>query len=126
MARTCASCKVSDLRHRITFEKQVRVADGAGGWTETWSAERTCSAKVEPLSGRAITRGERFGAMQLEHPVTHRITVRYSAAVAGYHRDGAPRRRIDLRGRKLKIVAIVNLEEANQWLEIGAIEGTAA
>jgi len=121
MPRPCGSCKLSDLRHRVTFERQTRVPDGAGGWTEAWTAERTCWAKVVPLSGR-----ERLRAMQLEHPVSHRITVRYGGAVAGYHRDGAPRRRIDFKGRKLKIVAIVNLEEANQWLEIGAIEGGAA
>ncbi len=64
--------------------------------------------------------------MHLEHPVTHRITVRYSSVVAGTHRDGEPRRRIDFKGRKLHIVAIVNREEANLWLEIMAIEGVAA
>lgn len=121
MARLCGSCNFRDLRHRVTFEKQTRVADGAGGWTDSWAAERSCWAKVEPLSGR-----ERQSAMQLEHPVTHRVTVRYSSVVAGYHRDGEPRRRIDFKGRKLHIVAIVNLEEANLWLEIMAIEGVVA
>ncbi|MFQ5954722.1 MAG: phage head closure protein, partial [Kiloniellales bacterium] len=75
--------EVGGLRHRITFEKQVRVADGAGGWTETWATERSSWAKVVPLGG-----GERWRAMQTEHPVSHRITVRYNATVAGYHRDG--------------------------------------
>lgn len=121
MPRSTDSCKLSDLRHRVTFEKQTRVADGAGGWTDAWAAERSCWAKVEPLSGR-----ERQRAMQLEHPVTHRVTVRYSSVVAGYHRDGEPRRRIDFKGRKLHIVAVVNPREANLWLEIMATEGAAA
>ena len=121
MPRLCGSCKLSDLRHRVTFEKQVRTADGAGGWTETWATDRTCWAKVAPLSGR-----ERVSAMQLEHPVSHRITVRYNSTVAGYHRDGEARRRIVFKSRNMHIVAIVNLEEANQWLEISAMEGVAA
>ena len=68
MASIRDACNLRDLRHRVTFEKQTRVADGAGGWTDSWAAERSCWAKVEPLSGR-----ERPSAMQLEHPVTHRV-----------------------------------------------------
>ncbi|MFQ5954712.1 MAG: hypothetical protein ACE5JZ_06595 [Kiloniellales bacterium] len=54
------------------------------------------------------------------------MTVRYNATVAGYHRDGEPRRRIDFQGRKMHIVAIINRQERNRWLEIMANEGAAA
>ena len=113
--------RVGGLRHRISFEKQIRVADGAGGWTESWVAERTAWAKVAPVSG-----AERLRAMRHEHPVSHRITLRYDATTAAYHRDGEARRRIDFQGRKMHIVAIVNRQERNRWLEILAVEGTAA
>jgi SPP1 family predicted phage head-tail adaptor len=111
-----------DLRHRVTFEKQVRLADGAGGWTESWTTERTCWANVEPLRG-----SEKLQALRRQHPVSHRITIRYNAAAAAYHRDAnSDRRRIDFKGRKMRIVAIVDPDERNVLLEILAEEGAAA
>jgi SPP1 family predicted phage head-tail adaptor len=110
------------LRHRISFEKQVRVSDGAGGWTETWTAEHNVWAMVEPLRG-----SEKVQAMRLQHPVTHRITVRYDASIAAYHRDAdSARRRLDFQGRKMRIVAILDPDERRAFLEIMAEEGAAA
>ena len=119
MASAC-DCPPS-LRHRVTFEKQTRAPDGGGGWTETWATDRTCTAAVEPLKG-----GETWQALQTQHPVTHKITVRYSKPVAELLRDSdMDRRRINFRGRIMRLVSIINVEERNRFLEIMAREGGA-
>ena len=109
------------LRHRVTFEKQTRVDDGGGGWTETWATDRKCWAAVEPLKG-----GEKWQAMQTQHPVTHKITVRWSSAVAALLRDAdMDRRRINFKTRIMRLVSIINVEERDRYLEIMVREGAA-
>ena len=109
-------------RHRVSFEQETRVADGGGGWLSSWSVERSCWGRVEPLRGRELLQ-----AQQLQHAVSHKITIRHVAAVAAYHRDGVlDRRRISFRGRAMRILAIVNPDERDEFLEILAQEGTAA
>lgn len=39
------------LKHRITFQQQVRQDDGSGGSTFEWEDYYTCSAQVRPLKG---------------------------------------------------------------------------
>lgn len=41
----------SDLRHRLTLEELVRVADEGGGFTEDWVTVATLSANLRPING---------------------------------------------------------------------------
>lgn len=62
------------MRQRVTFQSRTRAADGAGGFTVTWSDTKTAWAKVEPLSGR-----ETLIAGKVSSNVTHKVTIRSNA-----------------------------------------------
>lgn len=59
------------LRRLLTLEQPTRVADGAGGFTQTWTATTTVFAALEPVA--AV---QRLGADQALQSVTHRVTLR--------------------------------------------------
>ncbi len=66
---------IGALRHRITIQQSVRVADGGGGFSQTWQDvpdTPTVYAAIEQLSG-----GEKAQLSQLGTAITHRITLRY-------------------------------------------------
>ena len=70
-------------------------------------------ASLEPLRG-----GEALRALQLEDRVTHRITTRYRAGITA-------KMRIRFKSRLFNIRSVINVEEANRFLEIMAEEGVA-
>lgn len=59
------------LRRPLTLEEATRVADGAGGFTPTWTAVATVFAALEPVA--AVRRP---GADQALQSVTHTVTLR--------------------------------------------------
>lgn len=102
--------KIGDLRHRITFEKEVKVPDGYKGFKVTWQGVVTVWASVEPLSGR-----EYFYGHQIKAEVSHRIKIRYNEKIN-------TEMRIEHRGRILKIESIIDLKERHEVHEILAKE----
>jgi len=102
--------KIGDLRHRITFEKEVKVPDGYKGFTVTWQTVCTVWASVEPLTGR-----EYFYAHQTKAEVSHRIRIRYNEKVN-------TEMRIRHKDRYLEIESIIDLKEKREILEILAKE----
>jgi len=101
---------IGDLRHRITFEKPVKVADGYKGHTVTWQPVVVVWASVEPISGR-----EYFYAHQITAEVTHRIKIRYSEKIT-------TEMRIRHKTRYLMIESIIDLKERREFQEILAKE----
>lgn len=102
--------KIGDLRHRITFEKEVKVPDGYKGFVVTWQPVCVVWASVEPLSGR-----EYFYAHQIKAEVTHMVRIRYNEKVT-------TEMRIKHRDRYLTIESIIDLEERREIQEILAKE----
>jgi len=102
--------KIGDLRHRITFERPVKVPDGYKGNVVTWQAVCVVWASVEPLSGR-----EYFYAHQVKAEVSHRIRIRYNEKVT-------TEMRIKHRNRYLEIESIIDLKERREVQEILARE----
>ena len=77
--------KIGDLRHRITFEKEVKVPDGYKGNVITWQPVCVVWASVEPLSSR-----EKFYAHQTQAETTHRVKIRYREGLTepcGYYTE---------------------------------------
>ncbi len=104
--------KIGDLRHRITFQSERKVADTYRGHTSTWDDVATVWAKVEPVSGR-----EYYYSHQLKNVISHKITVR--------HRDDITAElRIVFEKRIMKIESLVNLQEQERFIEIRCIEET--
>jgi len=102
--------KIGDLRHRISFEEEVKTPDGYLGSTVTWRSVTTVWASVEPLSGR-----EYFYGQQISSEISHRIRIRYNETVDA-------EMRINFGGRYMQIASILDIKERHQFQEILAQE----
>ena len=96
----------SRLRKRIVLEQPVQGADGAGGLTLSWQEFATIWAEILPRRA-----SENLFAGQLENRATHKITLRFLAGVDA-------KMRIKFGTRIFNIIAILNIEERNEILEI--------
>lgn len=67
------SKNIGRFKHKIVLQYQSRVADGAGGWTNTWQDETAVWSQIEPLTGR-----ESLEAEQLTGNQQFRFIVRYT------------------------------------------------
>lgn len=96
------------LRTPVTFEAKTQVADGLGGWTETWATiiSAPTRAHVKSLSG-----SERLRAEAVSATTRKRVTCRYSA-------DVDPGDRVLIGGRAHNIRFVNNIEERDRWMEI--------
>jgi len=75
---------IGAMRHRITFQAENPVSDGAGGQGDPWaspSVVATVWANIKPKSGN-----ERFHGEQIEAAVTHMITIRHRTDITAKHR----------------------------------------
>lgn len=98
------------LSCRVTLERPIRSADGAGGATVAWEEIATLWAAIEPVAA-----GEIFGADRLSTRITHRITIRFREDVEGGMR-------IVHRGRLLRIAAWRDPDETRRFLVLEAVE----
>lgn len=107
----CCDLTAGKLRTPVTFERQVSEPDGMGGSTVTWEDLFSTRAYVKPVSGT-----ERYRADRLEAALQYRIYIRYRS-------DLTTADRVVVKGSKLQVRAIVNVEERDRWLEIFAEGG---
>jgi SPP1 family predicted phage head-tail adaptor len=99
--------QAGQLRHRITIQQRAQtVVDGdqVTTWTDVW----TCSAAIEPISGR-----EYFSAASISADVSHRIRIRYTSAFAPL-----PNMQIVYGSRTFDIQTVMNVEERNHELHL--------
>ena len=104
--------------HLMTFERNTpSTRDAQNQPIPNWAAivGTPSWVSIEPLSGREL-----WMAQQVQGDVTHRIRVRYNAALALTNRD-----RGLYQSRIFNFVAVKNLEERNIEWEILAVEQTA-
>src|SRR5690606_12883749 len=92
------------LRHRLTLERPVRAADGAGGFSESWALEAQLWGWLRPLSG-----GESVHAGRLAGRHGYEITIRYRAGVD-------PSMRFRMGARVFEILSLENAGERGRWL----------
>jgi len=107
---------IGHMKHRITFQEEVRTPDGGGGFTLIWqniSTEPTVWAKITPLRG-----SEAQTAQQLESKVIHRFIIRYRSDITAAHR-------ISFDGRVFNIHSVININEGDEFTGITATEGGA-
>lgn len=104
---------IGSLRHRITIQKPTRVADGNGGYTETWSTYSTVWADIQPWKG-----SERFIAEQVAHVPVARVLVRYDAGIQSSYR-------VLYGTRTLQIKSVTHPFERLDWTELLCEEGVA-
>lgn len=106
--------KIAELRHRIKFQSLSRVADGQGGWTESWVDFAEVWAKIRPKSAK-----ERYFAQQIQPTVSHEIVIRWL--------DGLKTEmRVLFEGRVFQIHGIRREDEERWFLYIDAEEGVGS
>lgn len=103
------NCALS-LRHRVTVQTRSQVSDGQGGFTDSWVDGVSLWCSIEPVKGY-----ERFQAMQMQTPVTHKLTMRYNATVTTSCR-------LKFGDRIFSVVEVLNQEERDRWLIVKALE----
>ncbi len=111
--------KAPHLNRRLVLEAPARVADGAGGFTESWNVLGTLWAEVSARSG-----AERFEAGASRSRVAYRITVR--AAPHGSSMRPAPEQRFTEGGRVFVIRAVADHDPGGRFLTCFADEEVAA
>jgi SPP1 family predicted phage head-tail adaptor len=100
---------------RVRFETPTTAADAEGGIVSTWAAIDTVWASVSPLQGE-----ERLIADQVAGSTTHRIRVRYSAALGAM----TSKDRAVVGSRIFDLTPPLDLMESHRELEIMAKERT--
>jgi SPP1 family predicted phage head-tail adaptor len=83
----------------VQIQSAVRARTASGGYTESWSTDRTTSASIDPLRGR-----EFFAEKRVQGDVTHHIRLRHSPGLT-------KRNRIRFRGRVFNLVEVINSQE---------------
>ena len=107
--------RAGQLRHRIAIQESTDTADGAGGFTSSWSAISGMSsvpAAIWPLSSK-----ESLDSMKLELQVTHKIRIRYRSGITA-------KNRILFGTRIFNIISLTNHDERNKTWDILATEET--
>jgi SPP1 family predicted phage head-tail adaptor len=103
------------LKHTIAIQVQTDVADGIGGFTNTW-ADVTGMSKVRAAIW-ALPGAERVDAMKLEFEGPRRIRIRYRTGITTKNRiywaDKA---------KTFNIKSITNIDERNRMIELFCTE----
>lgn len=107
------------LTRRLVLEEAVRLPDGAGGFSETWSELGTVWADIRPTGSR-----QRAGDAAVLSLVSYRIIVRAAP-------DGSPRRpkagqRFRDGARRFRIEAVTERPGSVMFLDCRASEEVAS
>ena len=92
-----------------TFQSPTRVADGQGGFSETW-ADTVTSVPIA-IESRAET--ETLQAAQITAGVARTVTAKFSEALAAV----LPTWRISVGAKTLEIHAVTNLDARNRQIQ---------
>ncbi|RKF12963.1 head-tail adaptor protein [Roseovarius spongiae] len=106
------------LNRQLVLEAPERVADGAGGFDETWAPRGTLWAEVHARTGREMT----GGAAQVSS-TGYRITVR--AAPYGAPSRPKPEQRFRDGARIFRIEAVADMDPVGRYLTCFAEEEVA-
>jgi SPP1 family predicted phage head-tail adaptor len=95
-----------DLNKQILIQYPTKVPDGQGGFITTWVNAATVYAQISPVTAR-----EQVWGMQTVMTISHTITIRYRSVLKASWR-------IKFGDRFFNIVSIINVDEANDYLQI--------
>jgi len=102
--------KIGKLNKLLVIEKPIDTDDAGGGKTRTWQIVCKAWCEVKPASASA-----QANAMQLQAPITHKITTRYQDGIT-------PDMRAIWSGRTFEFKTAKDPEENRRFLEITAEE----
>jgi SPP1 family predicted phage head-tail adaptor len=110
MPKQCLDYLPAKMDKRVTIQNVSQATDNQGGFTETWPDGASVSAWIQPMKGH-----ERFQAMQMQTPMTHKIVMRYRT-------DVTTASRLKYGSRIFWVREVLNPDEAGHFLEIKAQE----
>lgn len=93
-----------DMNKLIIIQTQTTTQDSYGQPQDTWADTYTVYANIKPLVGK-----EYFQAQQIQSDLTHDVTTRYRTGIK-------PKMRIKYGSRYFEIHAVIDPEEAHQWM----------
>uniref|UniRef100_A0A6M3JYF5 Putative head-tail joining protein n=1 Tax=viral metagenome TaxID=1070528 RepID=A0A6M3JYF5_9ZZZZ len=103
---------IGSLNKLIDIQSKTRVADGLGGFTETYSTRYSnIYASISQISAQEwlSSAKEKMESNQMSMSLIHRIKIRYRGGIK-------PDWRIKYGNRYFSIASIVNPDEANEEL----------
>ena len=112
----CCDINSGMLREPVTFQRQTRTTDGAGGQTQTWAAVSGAPTRAYVT---AASGGERYSHDRIEATIRLKLVTRYNSGLRESDR-------VLIRGKAHNIRFLNNLEFRNQWLEILVDGGVAS
>lgn len=98
------------MNKRLELQAKTRTSDGQGGYTEAWATSAIIFGSIEPVKAY-----EKYQAMQMETPVSHKIMTRYRSGVTTANR-------LIYDSRVFDIKEVINVNEDSAFLKITAIE----
>lgn len=90
----------------LNFYQKVLTQDAAGQPLSTYVLIYATGGNIKSLNG-----GESFKGQQIVSEVTHRITIRYTARIKAHHI-------IRCCPKQFEIMAVINVDEDNKWLQL--------
>lgn len=105
---------IGAMKHRLTLQARQRVADGAGGYSETWADiadEPIVYAAIETLGAAEVYRQQQISAA-----ATHRLLIRYRA-------DVTPDMRLCGEAGVFDITGVLDRHHRKEYLEVLATNG---
>ena len=111
VSQTISTLLASDLRERVTFQRELLVSDTIGGGVRAFEDVVSVWAQLTPQSV-----GDVAGEVGIEVISTFRIRIRYRS-------DLTPAMRLLWQGRTLTIASITDIGARREALEIIAREG---
>jgi SPP1 family predicted phage head-tail adaptor len=111
----CSKYSARMMRHRVTFERQVRTSDGAGGYTDTWQSIGGAPrwAMMQPVKSREV------------HDHARQEARPRNLCVTRYNDSLTEADRVIFRSKAYNVRDIRNVEFRDLWLEIDLDGGVA-
>lgn len=98
------------LNKKVQIASDGQVSNGSGGFENGLVPVKTVWANIDPLGGR-----EFYEAQAANASVTHKITIRYWSGLKRSHV-------FSYKDRVFEIQYIINVNEADRFMEIQALE----
>lgn len=106
----CCDLTAGKLRHKVRVMQESRTPDGQGGYVKVWEEFKSLQSFIKPVAGY-----ESFLFDKTSGKITHKIYARFTSGLNASMR-------IYYRDRVFRVVAILNVEERDRWIEIQAEE----
>ncbi len=110
----CGDYQPGKMKHKVSLQQVSQVTDSQGGYTESWATIATLWASIEPAKGY-----EKYQAMRIDTPVSHKVMLRYNSAVT-------TAKRLLYGSRVFEIKECINVDEANAFLRLMCVEITTS